>query len=69
MGAINTLQIGFKNWKTTLISVLLAIVYQMQNTADLTNWREWVFPSLIAIFGVLQRDADKSSENSGIKTP
>ncbi len=63
---MKTITSGFRNWKTTIIGITLAVVLIMQKSADLTNWQEWVFPSLIAALGILMRDADKSSEQSGI---
>ena len=63
---MKTIFIGLKNWKTTLVSFALAIVVAMQSVNDLSNVREWLFPALIAVLGIVQRDADKSSESSGI---
>lgn len=31
----------------------------MQESADLSNWKEWVFPALIQVLGILMGDASK----------
>ena len=57
---------GIRNWQTTVIGVVLAILIVIQSN-DITNWEEWIVPALIAGLGVLSRDANKTSENSGLK--
>lgn len=56
-----------KNWKTTAIGVALAVLIVIQNQENLDDWRAWLVPALIAGLGVLARDADKSSQDSGIR--
>lgn len=63
---MNTLTTGLKSWKTTLFSSILAILFLMQETEDLSDWRSWVIPAGIQVLGVFMRDADKSSIQSGI---
>lgn len=63
---MNTITSGIKSWKTTLIGIALAILTIMQDTRDLSDWQTWVFPALIAALGILSRDANKTSESSGI---
>lgn len=61
-----TLTTGLKNWKTTIIGIALAVLLIMQESKDLTNIQDWLFPALIAALGILSRDANKTSEQSGI---
>jgi hypothetical protein len=63
---MNTIKSGLKNWQTTLIGFALAVLLVVQSS-DLSNWREWVVPALIAGLSFLMRDAGKTSEQSGIK--
>ena len=63
---MNAITSGLRNWQTTLIGVVLAILLVIQSN-DLSNWQEWIVPALIAGLGVLSRDANKTSESSGIK--
>ena len=63
---MKTITSGIKSWKTTAIGVALAVLIIMQEQTDLANWQDWVFPALIAALGILSRDANKTSENSGV---
>ena len=63
---MNTIKAGFKSWQTTVIGIVMAVLLILQDTENLADVGTWIFPVLITIFGFLQRDADKSSEKSGI---
>ena len=63
---MNTITSGIVNWKTTIIGAIISVLTLMQETTDLAKWEDWVFPALILILGIFMRDADKSSEASGI---
>lgn len=50
-----------KNWRTTLVGALLAglsflAIYQ-SNGGNLSDWKQWLIPTLIAILGYLAKDA------------
>lgn len=50
-----------KNWKTTLTGALLAglsflAIYQ-NNGGNLSDWKQWLIPTLIAVLGYLSKDA------------
>ena len=67
MNTVNTVKSGLKSWKTTTLAITMSVLLILQNVDDLSNYKTWIFPVLLTIFGILQRDADKTSENSGIK--
>lgn len=50
-----------KSWKTTLAGALLAGVHSVNiyqtNGGDITDWKLWVLPALVATFGYLTKDA------------
>ena len=62
---------GIRNWETTVTSATIAglMVLKEYNDGTLSfeNWRSWIIPVLIAVLGAVARDADKSSEISGLK--
>ena len=64
---MNTLTTGIRNWQSTVIGVALAVLLIMQETDDLSNWKVWVIPALIAALGIITRDANKSSVATGVK--
>jgi hypothetical protein len=64
---MNTIKTGIKSWKTTLIAIITAVVLILQDVENIDDWKTWVFPALITALGILMRDADKSSESSGLK--
>lgn len=68
---MSRIKAGIRSWETTIIGMVLAglQVLQNYNNGELSfdNWRSWAIPALIAMGGVLVRDADKSSEASGLK--
>lgn len=58
-----------KNWKTTLIGGALALlafldIYQ-RDGGDLANWRQWVIPALLALFGAVCKDFNVSGGTPG----
>lgn len=53
------------NWKSTLIGAIYAAAVAAQETG--VDLPAWVLPTLIAAFAVVIRDADKSSQDSGIR--
>ena len=63
----NTITTGLKNWQSTAIGATLAVLLIMQESDDLSNWKVWVIPSLIAALGIVMRDANKSSIGTGVK--
>jgi uncharacterized membrane protein len=44
-----------KNWKTTIISAVLAVLVALQ-TVNLAEWKTWLIPVLIVAFGVVAKD-------------
>ena len=49
-----------KNWKTTIAGVLIALTtlqIELNAGASLMDWKEWILPVLIAVFGFLAKDA------------
>jgi len=51
------------NWKSTAAGAALAaadVVLQALNHADLSDWKSWVRPVLIAAFGYVVADAKKA---------
>ena len=63
---MKTIKSGIKNWKTTIIGIAIAVLTIMQDSTDLSKIEDWIFPALITALGILMRDADKSSEASGV---
>lgn len=57
---MNTLKEGLKNYKTTIIAIIMAVVVIIEEQSDLSDWKAWVLPSIIAIAGILAKDATKS---------
>jgi len=49
------------NWKTTLIgavgAALAAVTLYAQNGGDLSDWKLYALPALIAAFGYVSKDA------------
>lgn len=50
-----------KNWKTSLIgcvgAAITAISIYQNNGGNLSDWKLYLFPVLLAIWGVVQKDA------------
>ena len=50
-----------KNWKTTLMGsigmVLSFIALYVQNGGNLSDWKLWVLPLLVQVWGYIQKDA------------
>lgn len=48
------------NWKTTLVGILGSVATWFgtytQNGGNLSDWKLWVFPVLILVFGYLSKD-------------
>lgn len=59
----------FASWKTTVCGGILAGLeaYRAGAFEDPADWRRWVVPVALAVFGFLVRDADKSSRRSGVE--
>ena len=52
-----------QNWKSTVAGALLAgadVLVQSLNNTDLTDWKNWIRPILIAVLGYVVADAKKS---------
>lgn len=72
---MKTAVIAAKNWKTTTVGVLqflgvliTALIAQLDGVETTTPDWNLVVASAVALFGfLLARDADKSSEDSGVK--
>jgi hypothetical protein len=49
------------NWKTTVTGALLAAITAISiyttNGGDFSDWKLWLFPVLLAVFGYLAKDA------------
>jgi hypothetical protein len=51
-----------KNWKSTLTGAALAaadVWMKCLSDVDMSDWRQWVRPTLIAILGYVVADAKK----------
>jgi hypothetical protein len=50
-----------RNWKTTLIgavgAALTAVTLYVQNGGNLSDWKLYAIPALIAAFGFVSKDA------------
>lgn len=59
------------NWKTTLLGAVFAALVAVQTFTstggDLTDWKQWLIPVLIALIGGLM--PDPRSGNGGMKLP
>jgi hypothetical protein len=54
-----------KNWKSTAIGAALAaadVILQALNSADLSDWKTWIRPVLIAVLGYVVADAKKAAQ-------
>jgi len=55
-----------KNWKTTLAGGLFAALIAIQQFTsaggDVSDWKQWVIPALIALLGVLMPDPRKGGQ-------
>ena len=52
------------NWKSTLTGALLAgadVLVQSLNNGDLTDWKNWLRPILLAVLGYVVADAKKQN--------
>jgi len=53
-----------KNWRTTLIGAITAavsaVIVYVQSGGDLTDWKLYVIPSLLAAWGYYTKDAGVS---------
>lgn len=60
-----------KNWKTTLAGFVFAVLVALQTFAstggDITDWKQWLIPALVAGIGALL--PDPKSGNGGMKLP
>lgn len=60
---------GFKNWKTTLLGLVIAVLTAVQTGAfDGKHGAELVIAVAIFAYGFVSQDANKSRENSGVET-
>lgn len=53
-----------KNWKSTLIGAGLAasdVLIQFLQNSDLTDWKQWLRPLLIAALGYVVADAKRTT--------
>lgn len=50
-----------KNWKTTLLgaigAALTAVTIYIQSGGDLSDWKLYILPVLVAVFGYVSKDA------------
>jgi hypothetical protein len=59
---------GFKNWKTTLAGLLIALATVFQNGGfEGLSGQELTFAIGSVVMGYLARDANKSSQDSGVR--
>lgn len=67
---MKTLTAGLNSWKSTIAGLILAgLLVLQQQTGDGLQWDDpqlWVAVA-IAVLGFLTRDADKSSQDAGIR--
>lgn len=60
-----------KNWKTTILGAVFAALVAAQTFTsaggDLTDWKQWLIPVLIALIGGLL--PDPKSGNGGMRLP
>jgi len=55
---------NMKNWKTTIVGALLAIVVAVQPYAatGVFEWKQMIVPALIALLGYIAKDAGVTGE-------
>jgi hypothetical protein len=55
-----------RNWQTTIIGAVLAASVALNDFLllgkDLTDWKSWIVPVLIAVFGYVAKDAKQITE-------
>ena len=58
---------GIKNWKTTLLGIVIAgLELLKEQGGEVTDWKTLGAAFAIAAWGLISRDSDKSSEQSGL---
>ena len=51
-----------KNWKSTLVGAALAaadVWLKLLSDVDMTEWKQWIRPTLLAVLGFVVADAKK----------
>lgn len=58
----------FANWKTSLLGIFVAALYAATQTYTTgMTWKQWALAAGIAVWGLVQRDFNVTSEKSGAK--